>query len=172
MWHQAKKKAVIKDLGEAANQMARARETKPRLPPTGIYRKGSLSYDELMKTAFEVAKGRYGAVASYVGIVKSPGIKNREVKELVIETYPQYADKILTQICEDVKKKYHVRLAVIYHFEGSFRVGEILVMVIIIARDRKKLFPAVEETIRRYKTEPTIWKKEVYPGGESKWAKK
>jgi molybdopterin synthase catalytic subunit len=141
-----------------------------QLPPSGIYKKGSLKYDELMVAARQFAKGASsGAVASYMGLVKSPGVGNKEIEELIIETYPQYSNKILLKICDDVKRKYRVKLAAIYHFEGSFSVGETLVIVIVIGRSRTMVFPAVEEVIRRYKTEPAIWKKEVYGSGQSKW---
>jgi molybdopterin synthase catalytic subunit len=140
-----------------------------RLPASGIYKKGSLRYDKLMTATLELAKGSSGAVATYIGLVKSPGIKNRKVKKLMIETYPQYSDKTLLQICSEIKEKYRLRLAVIYHFEGSFQVGETLVMVIVVGRSRTNVFPALEEAIHRYKTEPAIWKKEVYEGGKSRW---
>jgi molybdopterin synthase catalytic subunit len=152
--------------------LAKGKITESQLPPSGIYRKGSLKYDELMGTVLELAKGACGAVATYVGLVKSPGLKNREVKELMIETYPQYSDKMLLRICDEITKKYKLEFAVIYHFEGSFRVGETLVMVIVVGRSRTNVFPALEEAIHRYKTEPAIWKKEVYDGGKSKWVNK
>lgn len=142
------------------------------LPTSGIYKKGSLEYGELMDATFELAKGTSGAVASYIGLVKSPGLKNREVKELLIETYPQYSDRMLLQICDEIKRKYKLKLAVIYHFEGSFKVGETLVLVIVVGRSRTDVFPALEEAIHRYKTEPAIWKKEVYAGGKSRWVNK
>jgi molybdopterin synthase catalytic subunit len=149
--------------------LAKAKITKAGLPPSGIYQKDSLKYDELMEAAFNLAKGESGAVASYVGLVKSPGVKNKEVKELMIETYPQYSDKMLLRICDEIKAKYKIKLAVIYHYEGSFHVGETLVIVIIAGRSRTNVFPALEEAIHRYKTEPAIWKKEVYDGGKSRW---
>lgn len=149
--------------------MAKGKISESKLPPSGIYRKGSLRYDELMGTVLELAKGASGAVATYIGLVKSPGLENREVKELMIETHPQYSNKMLLQICDEIIKKYKLELAVIYHFEGSFRVGETLVMVIIVGRSRTNVFPALEEAIHRYKTEPAIWKKEIYSSGKSKW---
>ena len=149
--------------------MVKAKAVSSQLPPSGIYAKGSLNYDELMATTVNLVKGTSGAVASYIGLVKASGLGKREVEELVIETYPQYSDKMLLKICEEIKRKYKLQLAVIYHFEGSFRVGETLVMVIVAGKSRNIVFPAVEEAIRRYKTEPAIWKKEIYGGGRSKW---
>ena len=149
--------------------MVKSRNTELQLPTSGIYSKGSLKYEELMKIVLEIAKGTSGAVATYIGLVKSPGLKNKEVTELMIETYPQYSDKMLLQICDQIKEKYKLKLAVIYHFEGSFHVGETLVMVMVVGRSRTNVFPALEEAIHRYKTEPAIWKKEIYDGGKSKW---
>ena len=152
--------------------MTKENEAELHLPSSGIYRKGSLKYNKLMDIVLELAKGPSGAVATYIGLVKSPGLKNKEVKELMIETYPQYSDKMLLLICDEITKKYKLELAVIYHFEGSFRVGETLVMVIVVGRSRANVFPALEEAIHRYKTEPAIWKKEIYGGGKSKWVNK
>jgi len=152
--------------------MPKGQETLPKIPASGIYEKDSLSYEDIMSAILKISKGGSGAVASYVGLVRSPGFAGRKIKELVIETYPQYSDKILRQICDEVKKKFSLNLAVIYHYEGSFQVGEILVMVVVAGKTRSEVFPALEETIRRYKTEPTIWRKEVYEGGKSKWMKK
>jgi molybdopterin synthase catalytic subunit len=42
-------------------------------------------------------------------------------------------------------------------------------MVMVVGRSRTNVFPALEEAIHRYKTEPAIWKKEIYDGGKSKW---
>ncbi len=149
--------------------MAKPKIVNSQLPPTGIYAKDTLKYEELIAAAVEAVQGTSGAVASYIGLVKSAGLGNREVKELVIETYPQYSDKMLLQICDEIKRKYKLQMAVIYHFEGSFAVGETLVIVIVAGKSRTIVFPAVEEAIRRYKTEPAIWKKEIYGGGKSKW---
>jgi len=152
--------------------MAKGRAARSTLPPSGIYDKNSLNYNELMDIVFALAKGESGAIATYIGLVKSPGQKNREVKELVIETYPRYSDKMLLRICDELKEKYGLKLAVIYHYEGSFQVGETLVIVVVVGKSRTNVFPALEEAIHRYKTEPAIWKKEVYRGGKSKWVNK
>jgi molybdopterin synthase catalytic subunit len=152
--------------------LAREKTSGSRLPPSGIYRKGALKYDDLMAASLKIAGGASGAVATYVGLVKSPGLRNRKVKELIIETYPQYSDRTLFRICDEIKKKYKLKFAVIYHFEGSFRVGETMVLVIVAGRSRTNVFPALEEAIHRYKTEPAIWKKEVYDDGRFRWVNK
>jgi len=142
------------------------------LPPSGIYKKGTLKYEQLVSIVQKQTKGKSGAIATYIGLVKSPGIDDRKVHELEIEAYPTYSDKMLTKICADIEKKYRVETAAIYHFEGHFEVGEILVMVIVAGRSRQNVFPALEEAIHRYKTEPAIWKKEIYSDGTTKWVNK
>jgi len=103
--------------------------------------------------------------------VKSPGPGGRRVKELLIETYSEHSGKTLRNICREAKIKHKLSVARIYHFEGEFKVGEPLVIVIAAGRSRQNVFPAVKEMIHRYKTQPAIWKKEVYYDESSQWVR-
>lgn len=149
--------------------MPNGREPLPEIPASGIYKKGSLSYEGLMSTILRISEDGTGAIATYVGRVKSPGFAGRKVEELVIETDHERSGMALRQVCDEVKKKYGLQLAAVYHYEGSFRVGEILVMVVVAGKARPEVFSALEEVVRRFKPEANIRKKEVYEDGESEW---
>jgi molybdopterin synthase catalytic subunit len=142
---------------------------RPEVPPSGVYQKNSLSYGDTMDAILKAAGDSYGAVATYVGRVKSPGFAGKKVEELLIGTEPGYTDRAFLQICDDVKTKYGLQLAVIYHYEGRFRVGESLVMIIVVGKARPETFTALQEIVNRFKPEGHIKKKEVYEDGESEW---
>jgi molybdopterin synthase catalytic subunit len=141
--------------------MPRVRKAAPKLPASGIYSKGSLDYEDIMRKVLEVSEDSMGAISTYVGRMKSPGLRGREVKELVIEADREYADRAFRLICEDVKKKFGLQLAVIYQYDGSFRVGEILVIVVVVGKARPETFAALEEAVRRFKPEGRLRKKEI-----------
>jgi len=148
------------------------KETPPKLPASGIYKKGSLSYEGIMSTILETTEDSTGAVATYVGLTKSPGFAGKKVEELQIGTEHEYSAKAFRRICDEVRKKFSLQIAVIYHFEGKFRPGEILVIVVVAGKTRPDTFLAVSEMVRRFKPEGQLRKKEVYEDGESEWIEK
>jgi molybdopterin synthase catalytic subunit len=134
--------------------------------------KDSLSYEGIMSAILNVSKGSTGAIAAYVGRVRPPGASGRKIKELVIVADHKNSDKNLRQICDAVKKRFGLQLAVIYLFEGSFRVGEMLVMVVVAGKDHPGVFSALDEVARRFVHEGRIRKKEVYEDGGFEWIEK
>ncbi|MEM0097622.1 MAG: molybdenum cofactor biosynthesis protein MoaE [Conexivisphaerales archaeon] len=135
------------------------------LPDTGIYKKGSMDLYKTLGAALAAENGESGIVLSYFGITKHKG----QVKELLIEAYKEYADKALKMICDQVKKKNALNDCRIYHLEGKFEPGEPIVLIIISSMSRAEALMAMPEVVERYKKEPTIWKKEIYDDGTSKW---
>jgi molybdopterin synthase catalytic subunit len=156
-------------LRERSSVVPRAQENPHKLPASGIYTKDSLSYEDIMSAILKISKGSTGAIATYVGRVRPPGFAGRKIKELVIEADHKHSDKTLLQICDEVKKKFGLQLAVIYLYEGSFRVGELLVMVAVAGKGRSDVFSALDEVTRRFVHESHIRKKEVYEDGGFEW---
>ncbi len=148
------------------------KDNPPKLPASGVYRKGSLSYEEIMGAVLKVTEDATGAIATYVGLAKSPGFAGRKVEELQIGTEHEYSAKAFRRICAEVKRKFGLQVALIYHYEGSFRPGEVLVMVIAAGRARPETFSALQELVSRFKPEGHLRKKEVYEDGESEWIEK
>ncbi|MGC8557385.1 MAG: molybdenum cofactor biosynthesis protein MoaE [Nitrososphaeria archaeon] len=139
------------------------------LPYSGLYRKGSLDLYELLRESLASQTGESGIVLSYFGITK--GFSEKPVKKLVIEAYKEYADSALKKICENTIEKYSLSDCRIFHLEGQFDPGEPIVLIIISSRSRTGALGAMPEVVERYKKEPTIWKKEIYHDGTSKWIK-
>ncbi len=135
------------------------------LPETGVYKKGSIDLNDTLRKALAAENGESGIVLSYFGITK----RYANVKRLVIEAYKEYADMALKRICSEVEEKNSLNSCRIYHLEGEFAPGELIVLIIISSRSRTEALRAMPEIVERYKKEPTIWKKEVYEDGTSKW---
>ncbi|MGD0637619.1 MAG: molybdenum cofactor biosynthesis protein MoaE [Nitrososphaerales archaeon] len=125
-----------------------------------------------MSTILETTEDSTGAVATYVGLTKSPGFAGKKVEELQIGTEHEYSAKAFRRICDEVRKKFSLQIAVIYHFEGKFRPGEILVIVVVVGKARPETFSALQELVSRFKPEGHLRKKEVYEDGESEWIEK
>jgi molybdopterin synthase catalytic subunit len=152
--------------------MSGFQETLPNIPPSGVYTKDSLSFEGIMGEILKATDESCGAIATYVGLAKSPGFAGKKVVELQIGTEPGYTDKAFLRICDDAKKKYGLQMAVIYHYEGGFRAGEILVMIIVVGKARPETFAALQEVVSRFKPEGHLRKKEIYEDGESEWIDK
>ncbi|MEM2955466.1 MAG: molybdenum cofactor biosynthesis protein MoaE, partial [Nitrososphaerales archaeon] len=110
-----------------------------------------------------------GAVMVFIGVVREVGKDDKKVRRLEIESYDEHANSAIKKISDEIRNKYELSLAKIYHFKGSFNVGESLVLVIVVGKSRKQAYPALQEAIERYKKEPAMWKKEVYIDGSWAW---
>lgn len=140
-----------------------------RIPATGVYPKDSLNIPEIMAEILNASEDSTGGIATYFGMTKSPGFAHKKVRELLIETDPGLSAKGLRRVCSDVRKRFHLQFAAIYHYEGRFKPGDLLVMIVAAAKSRPDAFGAMEEIVHRFKTEGHIRKKEVFERGESEW---
>jgi len=136
----------------------------------GVYGKDKIDLSAIMKELLEAKQPEdVGAVLTFQGITRRSGDSDQAVKMIEMESYEEPANKMIQKICEEIEKKYGVHLVLIYHLVGKFKVGEPLVFVIVTGKTRSKSIPALEEAIHRYKTEPALWKKEIYSDGSSQW---
>ncbi|MEM3401525.1 MAG: molybdenum cofactor biosynthesis protein MoaE [Nitrososphaerota archaeon] len=143
---------------------------KKGLPSPGVYKKEELDLWKLLPSMQDMfSDGGSGAVVSFLGIVKSIGNNDKRVEYLEIEAYDRHANPVIQAICEETKEKFNLEFVGIWHLKGSFKVGEPLVLVVIAGKSREEVFPALEEAVRRYKTEPALFKKEVYEDGTYAW---
>lgn len=139
------------------------------LPESGIYKKGELDVKEVLYKALNRSPGKDGIVLYYVGTVKELSKDGKKVSELYVEAYPEFANKKLADICSDAINIYKLNDCRIYHLFGTFKPGEPLVIAILWSLSRSQGLQALPYVVERYKKEPTIWKKEVYEDGTSKW---
>ncbi len=143
---------------------------KKELPLPGVYKKEELDLWKLLPMMQDVfSDGSSGAIVSFLGIVKSIGSNGKRVRHLEIEAYDRHANPVIRTICEETKEKFNLEFVGIWHLKGSFKVGEPLVLVVIAGKSREGVFPALDEAVNRYKTEPALFKKEVYEDGTYAW---
>jgi molybdopterin synthase catalytic subunit len=127
----------------------------------GVHEKGSFSLADLIEstkkqTGFEKA----GAIGMFIGVVRGT-TSGGKVQRLELQAYEEKADEVLTNICNDLKKKPGIIDVQIHHLLGDFEVGEDLVYVSVAGGHRQQIFPVLEEAVERYKKEAPIFKKEL-----------
>ncbi|MGB9659060.1 MAG: molybdenum cofactor biosynthesis protein MoaE [Nitrososphaerales archaeon] len=136
---------------------------------SGIYDKGKIEIASVISDLLSNLPKDAGAVMLFIGVVREVGKGDKKVRRLEIESYDEHANSAIKKISDEIRNKYELSLARIYHFKGSFNVGEPLVLVIVVGKSRKQAYPALQEAIERYKKEPAMWKKEVYIDGSWAW---
>ncbi len=137
---------------------------------SGIYSKDRLNISALVKELLEEKQPEnVGAIVTFLGITKKSGLEGKEVDRIEMESYEEHANRTIQRICREVEMKYGATSVRIYHMIGRFKVGDPIVFVVVTAQTRSQAIPALEESIHRYKTEPALWKKEVYTDGTNQW---
>ena len=140
----------------------------------GIHKKGDFSLSDLMETIKGKENSRkIGGIATFVGVVRGETFEGEKVTGLEIEAYEDQANKILGDLCEDLKKREGVFDVQIHHFVGQFSIGEDLVYVVVAGAHRANIFEVLYEAVERYKSETPVFKKEYIVNqsgiGESYW---
>lgn len=137
---------------------------------SGIYKKGEVELAHLIGNIISKDIPRdVGAVMIFMGITREIGKDDKKVLRIDMEAYEEQAVIKIRKICHEIKEKYNLSLVRIYHFVGSFGVGEPLVIILVAGKTRKQTFPALSEAIERYKKEPAVFKKEVYLNESYSW---
>ena len=137
---------------------------------SGVYKRENIVLlDELHGALKAELSGKIGAVMVFLGVAREKGKAKKKVTKLIMESYEENANKAIARICREVKRKFEVSFVLIYHLLGEFRTGEPVVLVIVGGARRKGVFSAIEEAVRRYKTEPALFKKEVYVDETYEW---
>ncbi len=129
------------------------RVTKSRLDPAALDR--------------AVSSPKHGAVASFVGTVRSPHA-GRVVTAVSYDCFTPLAEKELSRIAAAAERRWPVRVAV-EHRIGRLRVGEASVAVAAGSGHRAEAFEACRFVIEEIKRRVPVWKKEHYAGGDGRW---
>ena len=79
---------------------------------------------------------------------------------------PEMAQKIMTEIANDVKKRWPINEIAIHHRIGRLEIGETSVAIAVSAPHRADGIEACHYAIDRLKTIVPIWKKEFWIDGE------
>jgi molybdopterin synthase catalytic subunit len=127
---------------------------------TGVHRKGTIRLADVIENTKQTQDYyRTGAIALFIGTVRNQ-TRNRKVTKLELQAYDEQANKVLQEICKDLRKKEGVTDVQIHHLLGTFKPGEELVYVLVAGTHRDKVFPTLQVAVERYKKEAPIFKKE------------
>jgi len=108
-----------------------------------------------------------GGVVTFTGVVRNRS-QGRTVEHLEYEAYPEMAEKVFAEICEEIERFYPGTRIAIEHRAGKLVPGDVAVVIAVAAPHRAEAFRACQETIDRVKARAPIWKKEIGPDG-SEW---
>ncbi|UCE29401.1 MAG: molybdenum cofactor biosynthesis protein MoaE [Candidatus Bathyarchaeota archaeon] len=137
---------------------------------TSIHDKGELSlFDVLESVRNDPNFPESGAIGVFVGVVRGKTTKDEVVRKLRLEAYEEKANKVLEDICNELRRRTGIVDVQIHHFVGEFNVSEDLVYVAVAGAHRGDVFPVLTEAVERYKKEAPIWKKEYLESGKSSW---
>ena len=117
--------------------------------------------------AASISSPRHGAVATFVGVVRSVHA-GRRVKGIEYDCFIPLAEKELARILSQARKNWPAQVEAVHRI-GSLRVGEASVIVSAGSMHRKEAFEACRWTIDEIKTRLPIWKKEKYVKGDGRW---
>ena len=106
-----------------------------------------------------------GAIATFIGTTRNNN-EGRKVIALDYEAYPEMAEKELTRLGEEARRKWQICRMAIVHRVGPVQITEPSVMIAVSAAHREAAFAACRFAIEEIKRTVPIWKKEVYEDGE------
>ena len=127
----------------------------------GVHEKGTFFLqDAITKMKKRRNFQKAGAIATFVGVVRSENDQGEKVEKLTLEAYEENANQVLKRICNDLRKEPGIIDVQIHHLLGQFNVGDDLVYVLVAGSHRQNVFPVLEKAVNRYKKEAPIFKKE------------
>ena len=117
--------------------------------------------------AFAAGRDDAGALVSFVGTCRAK-TGDVAVEELRIDHYPDFTEKEIGRLAEDVAKRFNCPDLLVVHRVGAIRPGEAIVLVAALSIHRADAFKAVETLMDYLKTDAPLWKKESGPEG-ARW---
>ena len=114
-----------------------------------------------------VSSPKHGAVASFIGTVRSPHA-GRVVRAVTYDCFTPLAEKELARIAAAARRRWPVRVAVA-HRVGRLKVGEASVAIAAGSAHRAQAYDACRFVIEEIKRTLPVWKKEHYARGSGRW---
>lgn len=130
------------------------------MPEVGIHRKGEVDHSTLFEKLKTELKGKAGAMASFVGIVRETSKTGEPVKYLHYECSEEAGEK-LKEIALDAERKEGILRVLIHHVIDDLKPGEDAIHVIVAGKHRGEVFETLSRVMDRVKAEVPIWKKEI-----------
>ena len=143
---------------------------KERQIKSGIYNKGEITFEDVIASVKSSSNiDEAGAILSFTGTVRKTSEDGNLVNSLKIDAYDELANKTIEKIYSDIKVKYGIIDIKIIHLKGEFEISDDLVYVVVASAHRQEGFEALRSAVERYKHELTVWKREEFLDGKSKW---
>jgi len=111
-----------------------------------------------------------GAISSFQGVVRKNNL-GKKVLRLEYQSYDRLAQKEGGNIINEALESFDIETAYCMHRTGVLEIGDIAVVVIVLAGHREDSFKACRYIIDEVKLRVPIWKKEIYQNGDSGWLK-
>jgi molybdopterin synthase catalytic subunit len=111
-----------------------------------------------------------GAISSFQGIVRNNNL-GKDVLRLEYQSYDRLAEKEGGNIINEALETFDIESAYCTHRTGVLEIGDIAVVVIVLAGHRDDSLKACRYIIDEVKLRVPIWKKEIYQNGDSGWLK-
>jgi molybdopterin synthase catalytic subunit len=105
-----------------------------------------------------------GAIVTFTGTVRNHA-RGRNVVALDYEAYAAAAEKMLSQIGDEIRDRWGIDRVAIAHRTGYLTPGEASVVIAVASPHRGEAFAACAYAIERIKEIVPIWKKEHYTDG-------
>ncbi|WP_141994762.1 molybdenum cofactor biosynthesis protein MoaE [Bacillus sp. B4EP4a] len=112
----------------------------------------------------QVSRREAGAITTFIGTVREFS-KGKKTLFLEYQAYESMAVKMLSQIGDEIKKKWPDTRVAITHRVGKLDITEIAVVIAVSSPHRKTAYVANEYAIERIKQIVPIWKKEFWEDG-------
>ena len=120
--------------------------------------------DEL--TFIKSKHNHVGAVSTFIGYVRNIN-NNKKVTSIDLEVYPEMAEKSLSAICNQAKKKWELVDTLVIHRFGKLNTNEKIVLVATFSINRQNSIAACNYIMDYLKKDAPFWKKEFYDKGYS-----
>ena len=130
----------------------------------------SITENPIETSKEELSNPSAGAWVSFEGWVRNHN-EGKDVTSLEYEAYPELANKEGDRILNEASDKFEILGSKCVHRTGHLQIGEIAVVVSVIAKHRDAAFEACRYIIDEVKARVPIWKKEHYVDGDSGWVR-
>ena len=102
-----------------------------------------------------------GAISTFIGYVRDIN-NNKKVTSIDIEVYQEMAEKSLSIICKQAKKKWKLVDTLVIHRFGRLNINEKIVLVATFSTNRQYSVAACNYIMDYLKKDAPFWKKEFY----------
>lgn len=122
---------------------------------------------DVQEHASLVGRAAAGAVVTFAGVVRDHD-HGATVSWLEYVAHPS-AGEIVQEIAREVADEFDVDAVAVTHRVGRLEIGECALAAAVSSAHRAAAFEATSELVERVKQRLPVWKRQVFPGGDSEW---